>query len=84
MVSCEEVKGFNHIGNRQAFQAVVPELEMQLDPHGDFGIEDVAAPLPPGLANQRREVIGREVFDGIERFVPECEYGVARGVDPVR
>src|SRR5262245_48381652 len=41
----------------QPLKAVVPKLIMQLDRERDFGVEEVSAPLPSSLADERREMV---------------------------
>src|ERR1017187_9030136 len=65
----------------KAFPYAVPEPKMDLDGQGRFGIEEIAAKFPAGLADQRGEMVGREVFDAFERVVTGGQQEIAGRAD---
>ena len=66
-------------GRFQPFQLRIPELEVQLDGEGHFGIEIIAAPAPRGAREQPRQMVGGELFHAGDAFVILGEQSVAGG-----
>src|SRR5579871_549914 len=69
------------VRHRKALQLAVPESKMQLHRERHFGIEEIAAPLPSRLADQRRNVIGRRIVHRLQRLESERQHYIARGFD---
>src|SRR5580700_916999 len=63
-----------HSRGREAFRDFVPQPKMQLDRHRNIGVEEIALPLPAGLADQRREVIGGKFLGALDRLISELPY----------
>ena len=56
---------------REGVQSGIPELKVDLDRRRNFGIEEITAPLPAGLANHRGKVVHRQRFRAFDGLIAE-------------
>src|SRR5262245_56947429 len=69
----------------QPLEALIPEPEMHFDRERDLRVEEVAAPLPSGVAYEGGEMVSRSVLHAGHGFVtaarqhpPRCLHGLRR------